>query len=261
MTPQLDWHSEGQGPDLILIHGWGMNAGVWQDVIPMLSQNYCVHWCDLPGYGGSGSVIAMSLNDIVEQLLAQAPAEAIWLGWSLGGVIATQVALIAPQRVTQLITVASSPCFMSRADWIGIQPRVLANFQTQLVTDFAVTIERFLALQALGSRTAKEDIRQLKAAVLSKPQPQLAALTLGLELLENVDLRPSLAALSQPWLRLYGRLDALVPIKTEPVLSALYPQSQSHIFADASHAPFISHLDDFIAVVTDFIEPSIIYPS
>ncbi|PSW31948.1 pimeloyl-[acyl-carrier protein] methyl ester esterase [Photobacterium phosphoreum] len=254
MTAQLDWHSEGQGPDLVLIHGWGMNVGVWQDVIPMLSQHYRVHWCDLPGYGDSGAVIATSLDEIVAQLLVQAPVEAIWLGWSLGGIIATQAALIAPQRVTQLITVASSPCFMARTEWVGIQPRVLANFQTQLVADFAITIERFLTLQALGSRTAKEDIRQLKAAVLSRPQPQLAALTLGLSLLENVDLRPSLNALSQPWLRLYGRLDALVPIKTEPVLSAQYPQSQSYIFADASHAPFISHLNEFITVVTDFID-------
>ncbi|SMY17563.1 pimeloyl-ACP methyl ester esterase BioH [Photobacterium aquimaris] len=253
MTPQLNWYSEGQGPDLVLIHGWGMNVGVWQDVIPMLSQHYCVHWCDLPGYGDNGAISAASLTDIVERLLDQAPPTAVWLGWSLGGVIATQAALTAPSRVTKLITVASSPCFMSRTDWNGIQPRVLANFQTQLVTDFAITIERFLVLQGLGSRTAKEDIRQLKAAVLSRPQPQLAALTLGLELLENVDLRPSLAELSQPWLRLYGRLDALVPIKTEPVLSAQYPNSKSYVFADASHAPFISHLDEFIAVVSDFI--------
>ncbi|SMY37021.1 pimeloyl-ACP methyl ester esterase BioH [Photobacterium andalusiense] len=253
MTSQLNWYSQGQGPDLVLIHGWGMNVGVWQDVIPMLSQHYCVHWCDLPGYGDNGAISAASLTDIVERLLDRAPPTAVWLGWSLGGVIATQAALTAPSRVTKLITVASSPCFMSRTDWNGIQPRVLANFQTQLVTDFAITIERFLVLQGLGSRTAKEDIRQLKAAVLSRPQPQLAALTLGLELLENIDLRPSLAELSQPWLRLYGRLDALVPIKTEPVLSAQYPHSQSYVFADASHAPFISHLDEFIAVVSDFI--------
>ncbi|MCD9494630.1 pimeloyl-ACP methyl ester esterase BioH [Photobacterium carnosum] len=253
MTSQFNWHCEGQGPDLVLIHGWGMNTGVWQDVIPRLSQHYCVHWCDLPGYGDNGNVSATSLNDIVELLLVQAPEKAVWLGWSLGGVIATQAALVAPQRVTQLITVASSPCFRSQTDWMGIQPRVLANFQLQLVTDFALTIERFLVLQALGSQTAKEDIRQLKAAVLSRPQPQLAALTLGLELLETVDLRQSLTALSQPWLRLYGRLDALVPIKTEPLLGALYPQSQSYIFANASHAPFISHLDEFITVIKNFM--------
>lgn len=254
MTSLFNWHSEGQGPDLVLIHGWGMNTGVWQDVIPQLSQHYCVHWCDLPGYGDNATIVAPSLTDIVNVLLAQAPAHAVWLGWSLGGIIASQVALTAPQRVTQLITVASSPCFMSRTDWMGIQPRVLANFQTQLVTDFALTIERFLVLQALGSQTAKEDIRQLKAAVLSRPQPQLAALTLGLELLENIDLRQSLTALSQPWLRVYGRLDALVPITTESQLSVLYPQSQRYVFANASHAPFISHLDEFITVIKTFID-------
>ncbi|MEC6815564.1 pimeloyl-ACP methyl ester esterase BioH [Photobacterium toruni] len=254
MTSRFNWHCEGQGPDLVLIHGWGMNIGVWQDVIPQLSQHYCVHWCDLPGYGDNAMLAATSLNDIVDMLLAQAPAQAVWLGWSLGGIIASQAALVAPQRVTQLITVASSPCFMSQTDWNGIQPRVLANFQTQLMTDFALTIERFLVLQALGCQTAKEDIRQLKAAVLSRSQPHLAALTLGLELLETVDLRQSLTALSQPWLRVYGRLDALVPIKTEPLLNVLYPQSQSYVFADASHAPFISHLNEFITVIKTFIE-------
>ncbi|WP_318456221.1 pimeloyl-ACP methyl ester esterase BioH [Photobacterium leiognathi] len=253
MAVMLDWHSKGQGSDLVLIHGWGMNGAVWQDVIPALAEHFTVHWCDLPGYGNSGEVSAESLVEITQAVLAQAPLQATWLGWSLGGLVAIQAALMAPERVTQLITLASSPSFMAREGWRGIKPDVLINFQSQLASDFTLTVERFLALQAMGSPTARQDIKNLKQAVLERPMPDPTALALGLRLLETVDQRDELSQLTQPWLRMYGRLDGLVPVKTEAVITKLCPQSSSYIFQSASHAPFISHPEEFISVVHQFI--------
>lgn len=253
MEQQLNWHSQGQGSDLVLIHGWGMNGAVWQGVITTLSAHFTVHWCDLPGYGESTDVDATSLTDMAQCVLDQAPPQATWLGWSLGGLVATQAALMAPERITKLITVASSPSFMAREGWRGIQPAVLANFQSQLAHDFVLTVERFLALQAMGSPTARQDIKQLKQAVLARPLPTPAALALGLELLETVDLRDQLANITMPWLRLYGRLDGLVPVKSAQAVLGLCPQSDSHVFPSASHAPFISHPDAFTATIQQFI--------
>lgn len=253
MAVMLDWHSKGQGSDLVLIHGWGMNGAVWQDVIPALAEHFTVHWCDLPGYGYSGDVTAESLVEITQAVLARAPQKAAWLGWSLGGLVATQAALLAPERVTQLMTLASSPSFMAREEWRGITLDVLRNFQSQLASDFNLTVERFLALQAMGSPTARQDIKNLKQAVLERPTPQPSALALGLTLLETVDQRAELSSLTQPWLRMYGRLDGLVPVKTEAAITKLCPQSLSYVFQSASHAPFISHPDEFIAAVRQFI--------
>ena len=50
----------------------------------------------------------MSLEEMAERVLKQAPEKAIWLGWSLGGLVASQVALTHPERVQTLVTVASS---------------------------------------------------------------------------------------------------------------------------------------------------------
>ncbi|AJR07180.1 pimeloyl-[acyl-carrier protein] methyl ester esterase [Photobacterium gaetbulicola] len=252
MTAQLHWQTEGQGSDLLLIHGWGMNGAVWQQVLPVLAQHYRVHVVDLPGYGHSRHHPAADVDEMADMLLAQAPAQATWLGWSLGGLVATAAALQAPGRVQQLVTVASSPRFAAEETWRGIKPQVLDEFRRQLDLDFRATIERFMALQAMGSRTARQDIRQLKEAVLSRPEPNPAALALGLDILARVDLRPELAAVSPPWLRLYGRLDSLVPAKVARDLDQLAPQSQRHVFAGASHAPFISHPDEFIDTLKAF---------
>ena len=196
---------------------------------------------DLPGYGRSGGFGAMSLEAMAQRVLEQAPPQAVWLGWSLGGLVASQVAIMRPERVQALVTVASSPCFAARDDWPGIKPEVLAGFQQQLSDDFQRTVERFLALQTMGTESARQDARALKQAVLSLPMPSAEALNGGLEILRTVDLRQALVRLPMPFLRLYGRLDGLVPRKIVPLLDDLWPESESILFDKAAHAPFVSH--------------------
>jgi len=43
----------GEGPDLVLAHGWPWSSFSWHRVIPTLSERFCVHWYDMPGYGQS----------------------------------------------------------------------------------------------------------------------------------------------------------------------------------------------------------------
>lgn len=71
--------------------------------------------------------------------------------------------------------------------------------------------------------------------------PSAEALNGGLEILRTVDLRQALVGLPMPFLRLYGRLDGLVPRKIVPLLDKLWPESESILFDKAAHAPFVSH--------------------
>ncbi|MBS5773924.1 MAG: pimeloyl-ACP methyl ester esterase BioH [Enterobacter cloacae] len=240
------WQTKGEGDaHLVLLHGWGLNAQVWDCITAELSSHFTLHLVDLPGYGRSRGFGAQTLAQMAQCVLAQAPEKAIWLGWSLGGLVASQVALQAPERVSALVTVASSPCFSARDAWPGIKPEVLAGFQHQLSEDFQRTVERFLALQTMGSDTARQDARLLKSAVLSLDMPSTEVLNGGLEILKTVDLREELQNLSLPFLRLYGHLDGLVPRKIVPLLDEMWPASESIIFPKAAHAPFVSHPQAF----------------
>ncbi|WMC10363.1 pimeloyl-ACP methyl ester esterase BioH [Oceanimonas pelagia] len=232
----------GRGPHLVLLHGWGMNGAVWRGLAARLETDFCLHIVDLPGFGHSAPLpVGSSLADWADSVLAVVPERAAWLGWSLGGLVATQAALQAPRRVSALITLASSPRFVSDAGWPGIRPEVLSGFEQQLAEDHQLVVNRFLALQAMGSEHARDDIRRLRDSLASKPAPDPQALAAGLGLLGEVDLRAQLAQLEMPLLRLYGRLDGLVPRKAASLTDALAPNSASHVEPKASHAPFISH--------------------
>lgn len=252
---ELWWQTKGEGNcDLVLLHGWGLNAEVWHCISAELGSQFRLHLVDLPGYGRSQGFGAQNLQQMADTVLARAPEKALWLGWSLGGLVASQVALNHPERVHALITVASSPCFTAYDEWPGIKPDVLVGFQQQLADNFRRTVERFLALQTLGTETARQDARLLKAVVLEQPMPGVDVLSGGLEILKMTDLREQLSDLSVPFLRLYGALDGLVPRKVAGLLDARYPRSESHIFPKAAHAPFISHPGEFCRSIADFYQ-------
>ncbi|KFB86400.1 carboxylesterase [Serratia grimesii] len=257
----LYWQTVGEGDrDLVLLHGWGLNAQVWSCMLERLTPHFRLHLVDLPGYGRSQGFGAMSLEQMAETVLAAAPENAWWLGWSLGGLVASQIALMQPHRVRGLITVASSPCFAAKDDWPGIRPEVLSGFQHQLGQDFQRTVERFLALQTLGTESARQDARQLKSVVLNQPMPSVEVLNGGLEMLRTTDFREPLAVLTLPLLRIYGYLDGLVPRKVAGLLDAMWPHSPSAIIAKAAHAPFISHPDEFAEIICTFVAENGIRP-
>ncbi|MBY5994026.1 pimeloyl-ACP methyl ester esterase BioH [Ferrimonas balearica] len=241
--PGLHIQWQGSGEPLLLLHGWGMNGAVWQGLAPQLADlGFRVGAVDLPGFGASPALGSGDrLEPWVDALLASCDGPVHLLGWSLGGLVAQKAALLAPQRVRSLVTLASSPCFQARDGWRGIPPEVLSQFAEQLATDLPRTLERFFALQAMGSPSAKADVRALRQAVSGRPAPDPRALAGGLTLLAEVDLRVELAEIACPWLRLYGRLDGLVPARGVTAVDRLAPQSRSLVLTKAAHAPFISH--------------------
>ncbi len=248
----LWWQTKGEGNcHLVLLHGWGLNAEVWDCISAELSSHFTLHLVDLPGFGRSQGFGALTLAEMAECVQARAPEKAIWLGWSLGGLVASQVALSHPGRVQALVTVASSPCFCACDGWPGIKPEVLSGFQQQLSENFQRTVERFLALQTMGTESARQDARRLKNAVLALPMPEVAVLNGGLEILKNTDLREPLRELTLPFLRIYGYLDGLIPHKVIPLIDALWPASESLTIPKAAHAPFVSHPAAFCQALID----------
>ncbi|MEI6859259.1 MAG: pimeloyl-ACP methyl ester esterase BioH [Shewanella sp.] len=241
-------------PQIVMLHGWGMNSEVFTPLRQSLSE-YRVHYVDLPGFGHS-PVIEGNINDWLEVLISQLPEGAIWAGWSLGGLLATLAALNYPDRVRGLVTIASSPCFMARQEekWPGIPPKILSQFSESLHTDLGKTIERFLAIQAMGSPTVKEDIKQLRSLVLARPLPKPMALDQGLKMLQCIDLRPKLDEIKLPWLRIWGRLDGLVSRHVPPLMPVNDALYQDILLKKASHAPFVSHKDEFLAGFVTWIE-------
>lgn len=243
MVANIWQQSSGAGADLVVLHGWGLNANVWQPLLPFLTPHFRVHCIDLPGYGESGwpADTEVTLANYVHLLLPELPDSFHLLGWSMGGLIATELALQAPQRVHTLTTMAASPRFLEDSNWPGMKPSVLALFQRQLKDDFEQTVARFLAIQAMGSPNVRPDTKLIKELVFEKPLPALNALRGGLKILAETDLRNRLAQLQCPLWRVYGERDTLVPVSAASAVQQLVPDSPHWVVEQASHAPFIAH--------------------
>lgn len=237
------WHeAAGHGPDMVLVHGWGMNVGVWHLLLPALRERFRVTVIELPGHGESAFGGEGDLDAWVQACLAVAPRQAAWVGWSLGGLIAQHAALRAPERVRALCMVCSTPSFVQRDGWSTAMPAdVFAQFARNLVADPGATLKRFLGLQVRGAQDARTVLRALNDALAQRPAADIEALKAGLTILLNTDLRAQLAQLSMPVHWLFGERDTLIPASVAPVLETLLPPMDSEVLEGAGHAPLLSH--------------------
>ncbi len=239
---------QGQGKPLILLHGWGFNSEIWNDIAIELAHNWKVYQVDLPGHGKS-PMVEYSLPILTEQLANNLPHDAVWIGWSLGGLLAMNMAI--QHQVRGLVLIATSPRFVTASDWPhAMTADVLQQFANQLETDTVGTLKRFLTLQIRGCDNARQQLRNLNS-FLANP-PSIEALQSGLQLLQNTDLRSQLHQINCPAQLCLGKYDKIVPI--EMGNDWTLPTLRKSIIKPAAHIPFLSHPEIFMAILQDFLE-------
>jgi pimeloyl-[acyl-carrier protein] methyl ester esterase len=244
----------GQGAPLVLVHGWAMHGGIFAPLIERLRERHELHVVDLPGHGHSrGCGLAIDPAACADAIAAKVPP-AVWLGWSLGGLVAMHAAHARPERVDALVALAASPRFVAGADWPhGVDAGVFQQFGAGLAADYRATVDRFLALEAQGSDHMREELRQLRADVYARGEPDPRVLAEGLDVLEYCDLRSALPALRRPSLWIAGRRDRLVSWQAMQAAAGLAPRARFVRVDGGGHAPFLTHADEVADAIEAFL--------
>ncbi|WP_233840086.1 pimeloyl-ACP methyl ester esterase BioH [Dyella sp. 2HG41-7] len=246
----------GSGPiPLVMLHGWAMHGGVFAPLVETLSDQCTMYLVDLPGHGFSRDCGLPLEPHACARAIVEATPPAFWLGWSLGGSIALTAALDFPRHVRGLAMLCATPRFVSGADWPhGRDPSLVQQLATDLETDYHATIERFLALEVMGSPDPRGELRKLRGDVFSRGEPDLRVLQEGIRVLDQTDLRaylPGLKPGSSWWSA--GRLDRLVHPDAMQ-WSAQASKGEFHVLARAGHAPFLSHAPTVAQTLLPWLE-------
>lgn len=254
-----NWASRqrGRGPDLLLLHGWGTQGSIFSELMSRLEPAFRVTALDLPGHGrtpcGDGLTLDVALAGLrasIAHLDLRRPA---LLGWSLGASLALAYAARYPDAVSKLVLIAATPRFVRAADWAhGMEPAVFDDFAQGLLRAPAETLKRFFALQTLDDGEGRLSLHRIRHAVLD-PLPDLRCLQGGLAMLQSVDLRARLAAVSQPVLVMHGARDRIASPAAGRHLAHGLPHGSLIEFSRGGHAPFLSAPAACAEAIKDFL--------
>ncbi len=230
-------------PALLLLHGWASSSQIWSGITGSLAEHFSIYMLDLPGHGVNADMQCATVDKFcecfhldVEPLL---PSEYFLLGWSLGGSLASLLAL-QTSRVKALITVASNPVFVAKeAGGQGMSPAVFGQFQQDFHVNAQSALQRFVMLQTRGSATSRADMRWIKSqsgVSLSDP----SGVSSALQWLADLDVLSCYRDLNIPVMHYLGMHDALVPAALAGQLAKSFSTHKVRCFSHSGHVPFIS---------------------
>ncbi len=248
---RIAWEEAGAGPPLLLIQGLGYARWSWEPIVPGLAARHRVVFFDNRGIGESdkpaGPYTARQMADDALQVLDEAGIErAHVLGASLGGMIAQEVASVAPERVERLVLCCTTPGGAATVPMPEVTVRLFAEAAT-LPPD--VALRRFVE-NALGADPPEGVADELYRRRLASPpdpagwQAQTAAGT--------TYPGPS-APISAATLIVTGTADNVVDPRNADVLVGRIPGSRAVRLEGAGHLFFWERPDEFVRIVLEFL--------
>jgi 2-succinyl-6-hydroxy-2,4-cyclohexadiene-1-carboxylate synthase len=250
----------GDGPALLLLHGFTRDARAWQPVLPCF-DDYRTIRVDLIGHGRSDSpadparyTMAHAVEDLLALLHHLDIEQTALLGYSLGGRVALHFALEARQLLWALVLESASPGIddpMERDARFASDVQLAASIESDGIEAF---VERWQAQPLFASQL------KLPAAVLAEQRQQrlenstagLANSLRGMGAGAQDDLRPRLHEIDVPTLFLAGALDERYAALA-PGMAAAVPGSEHTIITGAGHTTHLEQPEAFAGLVTGFL--------
>ena len=198
---------------LMLLSGWGVGQRIWQPLEAHWTTCLAAQTVEWPGYGDTPPLAAdATLQELADAMAEPLASDGVWVGWSLGGLLATALlAHLPPPRGLILLGASDAFCVKGQTSAHGGVTRAELNaFQHAFQRDPAATWQHFLRWQAQGEPSPRQAYRQLRDRLGDMPPADNTTLTMGLQWLASLDNRSRLAAPPCPVVRLIGEHDPLI---------------------------------------------------
>jgi 3-oxoadipate enol-lactonase len=254
MSARIAWERRGEGAPVVLVHGLGYARWGWEPVADLLAERFEVVLLDNRGIGESdappGPYTASEMADDVMRVLDEADLESAHVvGTSLGGMIAQELALSAPERVERLVLVCTTPGGPNAAPMPEPTVRLLAEAAT---LEPLVALRRFVE-NALAPDPPEEIVERILAHRIATAQP-LEAWAAQAAAGAAFDAWDRLGQVTAPTLVVHGSDDVVVDPANAGLLAELIQGAQSVRFEGCGHLLFWEEPERFVEVVGEFLQ-------
>lgn len=262
-------YDAGDGPPVVLIHGYGDTADGWRRVVPgLLRAGHRVIALDVPPFGRSGEPQEPRLLEFYKQFFPELferleVDSATVIGHSLGGAITLHVALARPDLVNRMGLVAPAGLGKAPPWWWHLLAGYEPLWKTALaipnpISPFVIRqgMRRFLDWRLFHDPShLEEDIRHL-VDMHGTPATLDRLLKAGRCCIESYTgrLLEDTEALEVPMWMVWGRHDGLVPSEHALAFGRAHPDAAVHVFEDCGHYPHIELPSRFNRLLREWMD-------
>jgi 3-oxoadipate enol-lactonase len=253
-----------EGLPLIFLHGLGGDAEQWRPQLDAFSENHRAIAWDMPGYGDSAPMEAMTfpaLAEAVVTLLDRLSIERAHLvGHSMGGMIAQTFAHLHADRLRSLTLVATSAAFGKNA-----KGQVDDAWRQKFIEQRLGPLDRGASLAELAPKIVKglvgdnPDAKGLEQAILSMAAVPEAGYRAAVHCLSEFDREAELAEIRTPTLLIGGEKDPVAPPKVMARMAEAIPGSSLEILPGAGHLLNLEQPAAFNRILDSFLKSLIVH--
>lgn len=250
----LTYLRKGTGFPLVLLHGYLGGAALWQDQLAVFSEKFDVIVPELSGYGGNTDQPSLdTIDGYARQVLGFLDHLGVTqfhlVGHSMGGMIAQQMAAVAPARIDRLVCYGTGPR--------GVMPdrfETIDASRSRVRTDGAAATARRIA--ATWFADGENGLGYDTCVTLGENVSLTTALS-GLSAMETWDGRATLDALTQPTLVIWGDRDRSYGWSQPEALWRGIKDSSLAVLPGCGHNAHMEQPEIFNAIVERFLPENV----
>ena len=265
---QVGYRMAGEGPAIVLLHGIVGSSTTWREVMPTLAERFTVVAPDLMGHGGSAKPrgdysLGAFASGVRDLLIALGVERATFVGHSLGGGVAMQLAYQFPERCERLVLVASG----GLGKEVHLLLRAVSLPGSELILPAVLRPEIRRGLEAIASVAARAGItpgvsgREVWRSYTGLTE--IAGLMAFIDTVRSViDVRGQRVSARDrlylaekvPTLLVWGERDRIIPVRHAYEAHELIPGSHLCVVPGAGHFLPFEHPTEFLDALTAFID-------
>lgn len=172
------------------------------------------------------------IEEIASDILSAAPAKFALAGLSMGGIVALEILRRAPERITRIALISTTP--------LAGTPQEASDREAWIVAAKTGRLDDVMAAEMRPSYLANTPGRAdvlAKVATMWRTLGPATYVRQARALQRRKDQQATLRRIKQPALVLCGETDALLPLKRHEFMAELIPYAQLRVIADAGHMP------------------------